>query len=145
MDRRCGVWAVQHGPSPCWRVWVLVFPMYFLFYSFEGKRQESVDISSWCHQANKLGTLLVQSRARNRARPVLGGHFLATRACDCAVCLVCARVHGEGAQGCGEAHLRLTKGRGARPGLAVPRSELTPDNGGAAQEFMGVMLVLHNW
>ena len=57
----------------------------------------------------------------------------------------CARVRGEGAQGCGEAHLRLTKGRGARPGLAVPRSELTPGNGGAAQEFTGVMLVLPSW
>ena len=91
--------------------------------------------------ANKLGTL-VQSRARNRARPVLGGRFPATRACGCAVCLARTRVRGEGAHGCGEAHLRLTKGGGARPGLVVPRSELTPGNGGAAQEFVGVMLVL---
>ena len=53
---------------------------------------------------------------------------------------LCAR--GEGAQGCGEAHLWLSKGGGARLGLAVPWSELTPGNGGAAQEFAGVMLVL---
>ena len=51
-------------------------------------------------------------------------------------------MRGEGAQGCGEAHLWLTKGEGARLGLAIPRSELTPGNGGAVQEFIGVMLGL---
>ena len=102
-----------------------------------------MDMSSWCHQANKLGTL-VQSRAWNRARSMLGA-ISQQRELAVAQCALRARVRGEGAQECGEAHLWLTKGGGARPGLAVPRSELTPDNGGAAQEFMGVMLVLHNW
>ena len=86
----------------------------------------------------------MQSRAWNRARSMLGAisqqRELAVVQCALRTC-----VRGEGAQGCGEAHLRLTKGGGARPGLVVPRSELTPGNGGAAQEFAGVILVLPSW
>jgi hypothetical protein len=54
-------------------------------------------------------------------------------------------MRGEGAQGCREAHLRLSKGGGASPELAVRQSELAPSDGGAAQEFAGMMLVLPSW
>jgi len=121
MDERCGVWAVHYGPSRCCRIWVLVFAMYFLFYSSsEGKRQESMDMSSWCHQANKIGTL-VQSRARGTEHGWCSWLFPNNRELAIVKCALRARAYMEKERrGCWEAHLWLTKGDAAHLMLVLP-------------------------